>query len=229
LKLAEKSYPELSRLGFEGVWIVDAMPVGLFNCFDPSHKHPPTRRSVAEGYRAIAALTKETFGGCHAENAQDFMAGAIDAISSVTIAAEPWGDERQRAICECFISEFVPFYQIAYHGLIVYHFRPASEEGLLREIELGAMPRIEMGPEAKGDHAAWLEENLPLVKKQYDVLCDALGDLQLAHIDDHKYLAEGVSETTYSNGAKIVVNHTMHDFKAGDIVVKAKWYARLAS
>lgn len=234
IDFAKRNLPRFRKLGFRGVWLCDAMPTGLSTCFDPQHHHPPTRRSVAEGYRKIAALARKAFGACHVENSQDFMADSIDAISSTPIRTYTARKKADKAYYEYFHSKRVPFYQIVYHGLVQYHLYNIStadpaENEFLREIELGAMPRIEdINWENKGAHKAWLARWLPVMKQQYDILCKELGFLQWELIENHKEIAPRVYETTYADGTRILVNYTGKDYLyQKGTTVKAKWYLRI--
>ena len=158
------------------------------------------------------------------------MAGSIDAISCTPTRKVVAPREEDRSFYECFFGEPVPFYQIVYHGLLQYHLydiQSDTEQEFLREIEYGAMPRIATLWENKGKHLAWLEEWLPTMKKQYDVLCRELGYLQFEFMENHRAVAPGVFETTYSDGTRIVVNYLRKKHVFAGKTVPARWFARI--
>jgi len=114
-------------------------------------------------------------------------------------------------------------------SLVQHSTADPAENEFLREIELGAMPRIEEASRKNnGDHKAWLARWLPVMKQQYDVLCKELGFLQFEFIENHKEIAPWVFETTYADGTRILVNYTAQDYlyKKGT-TIKAKWYLRI--
>ena len=234
LELARRQLPKMKKLGLEGVYLCDAMPVGIYNCFDPNHAHGPFRREVAEGYRKIAALTQKVFGGCHCENYQDYMAGVTDAISCIPSrgALPPKSQPRLRAFHECFLNAFVPFYQIVYHGIIQYHMSPADvhRDEFLNEIEYGAMPRNQDGifdRPVKTAPVAMLKKTLHVMKKQYAVLCEELGHLQFEFIENHRKIAPGVLETTYSDGTRVLVNYRERTFVGEGVKIPARGYRHI--
>lgn len=227
----KKNIPRMKKLGFNGVWLCDAMPIGLYACFDKNHMHTHTKRSTAEGYRKIAALAQKSFGGCHVENAHDYMAGVCDAVSCTPVRKGGAGKKKDALFYEYFFGTPVPFYQIAYHGLVIYHLYSIENTKkddceLLREIEYGAMPRSEVPFTNPGGRSGWTAKWLPAMKEQYDVLCRELGRLQLQFIENHREIAPSVFETTYSDGTIILVNYTDRDYAHKGIVCKAHWYAQ---
>lgn len=58
--------------------------------------------------------------------------------------------------------------------------------------------------------------------KEYD---EALGHVYNLFITDHRYLADGVTETTYEDGTKVYVNYNYTDYSEGGVSVSARDYA----
>ncbi|MDD5598677.1 MAG: DUF5696 domain-containing protein [Victivallaceae bacterium] len=228
IKYAKQDLPQIKELGINGTYYIDAMPLPLMSCHDKSHQHQINRRAFGNGVRQIASLARKMFGGCSIEHAYDFMSESITDVAQVIIQMPSYLADTE--LGQHFIDSYVPFYQIAYHGLIQYHFRNLCdgqygkfEEGMLREIEYGAMPRNEITYEAHpvfGSYRKWL----PLMKKQYDVICKELGYLQLEFIEDHLQIAPDVFETVYSDGSRVVVNYGNKEYANGDYKVKAQSY-----
>ena len=61
----------------------------------------------------------------------------------------------------------------------------------------------------------------PIMKKQYKVLCEELGYLQLEFIEDHKKIAPNVFKTTYSDGTEVICDYKKKEY----IMRKKKVYA----
>ncbi|HAH87265.1 MAG TPA: hypothetical protein DCL60_07830, partial [Armatimonadetes bacterium] len=65
---------------------------------------------------------------------------------------------------------------------------------------------------------------LAFMKKQYDILCSELGQLQLEFIEDHKSLAPNVFKTIYSDGTEVIVNYGKTSFTYGNHIVNPESY-----
>ena len=232
LKFAQRDLPRMKKAGFNGVWYIDAMIQPPRICYDKHHSHSATRRAYGEGLKKIARLAGKFFGGCVIENAVDFMSDSIDSIISLRISLPPFAKETE--LGRYFIDKFVPFYQIAYHGIIRYHFgapgdTPNAKEQFLKEIEYGAMPKAEILYKKRKPRYAecYYKKWLPIIKKQYKVLCEELGYLQLEFIESHKEIASDVFETIYSDGTRVVVNYRKKEYKQNEYLVKPKWFCVL--
>ena len=232
LKFAERDLVLTRGLGLNGLCYLDAMIQPPRICYDKRHGHPATRRAYCEGAKAIARLGREIFGGCEIENAVDFISDSIDGIAQViTHKVSAIQDSN---LGRYFIDEFVPFYQIAYHGIIQYRICPleqheqvfgSTQAGLLKEIEYGAMPRTEVCYEPQDEcEFPCYRESLPLMKKQYDILCKELGHLQLEFVEDHRMLSPGAYRTLYSGGTEVIVNYGEIDYVYNGRTVKSKSY-----
>lgn len=227
LEHALRSLPIIKdRYGFAGVYLTDAMPLALVKCHEAVHGHAATRRSMAEGYRRIASSVRQMMGGCHVENAHDYMADSCDAISRIPTQVAPGGRPGHKRFYDCFLGERVPFYQIAYHGIIQYHLYPPydCDHALLNELQYGAKPRFEMHFPADRDDDVSLATWLPVIKQQYNLLCRDFGYLQYEFIDNHRLLDRNVSETTYTDQTIVIVNYGDGDYATADGVVPAKGY-----
>jgi hypothetical protein len=232
LQFAEKDLPRTKSMGLNGKYYLDGTVQPPRICYDKRHGHPATRRAYCEGVKNIARLARKTFSGCEIENAVDFMSDSIDGIAQIITYKLP--KVQNTDFGRYFIDDIVPFYQIAYHGILQYRLHcPAdhkkiygsAETGLLKEIEFGAMPRIELcyrhAPEI--GHPVYTDY-LAFMKKQYDILCSELGQLQLEFIEDHKSLAPNVFKTIYSDGTEVIVNYGKTSFTYGNHIVNPESY-----
>ncbi|MDD2485342.1 MAG: DUF5696 domain-containing protein [bacterium] len=212
LKFAQRDLPKIKELGINGFYYLDAMVQPPRICFDKKHSHAASRRAYAEGVRKIALVARNVFGSCAIENNMDFMSDVIDGVAQTQVATNQFMVDNE--FVRDYIDEHVPFYQIVYHGIIRYHLYDAGSaeygdqrEGLLREIEYGALPRVALTYRQHQEFGDSYLERLSDMSKQYETLCKELGYLQLELIENHRKIADGVFETTYSDGTGIIVDY----------------------
>ena len=67
----------------------------------------------------------------------------------------------------------------------------------------------------------WKDEALAMYQEYNEVL----GHVYNQFITDHRYLADGVTETTYEDGTKVYVNYNYTDYLADGVSVSARNYA----
>lgn len=122
---------------------------------------------------------------------------------------------------DLFMDEAVPFAQMALHGLVPYtlgwgNTRDEYRKDFLRAVEYGAAPAfLVMNAETKAmkrAYSVWqyslnYDEWEPAIKRDYDRLNEALGDVQDEFIVGNRTVAPNVKETTYAQGKRIVVNY----------------------
>ncbi len=223
MEMARREMPKVARLGLDGLYYIDAMPRVSRACHAADHGHHPGRRADGEGVIDLLRFAGEISGlpvGC--ENAMGFTIPWQDYAGHLPLNA--------KSLPAAFAGEWVPFFQIAVHGLIKYHLAdPRSGGGpeqavpqILREIEHGAMPRFEYQyQDARlddplqfhfGDWRPWL----PVLATQHRILCQELVDLQTVLIDDHQRTADGISLTTYADGTVVRVDHVRQCYALND-------------
>ena len=125
------------------------------------------------------------------------------------------------------IDGLVPFWQIVYHGIVLanpftgsLNYPIKAPHKRLKFVEFGGRPLFVwyanfvstkkdcwMGDE---DLLCATDEQLragvAAIKRGYDEY-ERLADLQFEFMDDHRMLTPTVSQTTYSNGVRVIVNH----------------------
>jgi hypothetical protein len=129
-------------------------------------------------------------------------------------------------------DETIPLYQIAVHGLVQYTGEPFnlisdSQRMYLRQIEYGAISYFILTEESSSNlvrtpanqlyssqYTYWKDE----VVKQYKTM-ENLAPLFSQFIINHEKRAEGVYQTTYEDGTKIIVNYNPGDYKDGTILI----------
>lgn len=123
------------------------------------------------------------------------------------------------------ISLEIPFRQLVMNGLIDYTTLNINESGvnedyfLLQALELGSDLKFTVTAESLDqlkytDHAEYLSRQYELVKDDikalYDEYEEAFSKINCMEIANHEALADGVFETTYANGVKVIVNYNQH-------------------
>lgn len=223
-----RDLPKIENLGLNGWYYLDAAPRALRGCYDPTHNHPLTRRAEAEGMLDQFRTVRAFFGGSSSEMPTAFVLPEVDEVSHIPCL----GLWRVDSELKHFADEVVPFFHFAIHGLVLYHIMhwPAFPRlfgsimhGILKEAEYGALPRAEvtcrpLGPQPHPDIRE-CHEHFPWVKKEYDLICQKLGYLQLEFIQDHRKVASGVFETTYSDGSRVIVNYCKGSYSAKHVQV----------
>jgi len=220
---ATRDLPRIRELGFKGVHYSDVLSIlGPRACFDPAH--PETRRQDAEAARRILVLAARLFGGSQSEGALDFAAPAMDRLLYVYMG-------HPKLITLPYVDEMVPLYPVVYHGVLLYNLSAETLNGLpgdveyLRNIEFGGSPlegfyghflldaeKNWMGlRDYRYQSAQGLREAVAGIRRVYDDFRQ-LKHLQFEFFESHRVLAEGVVETTYANGHRVVVNYREQPF-----------------
>ena len=205
-----RDMPRIKELGLRGWYYLDGTPRALRGCHDPVHGHSMTRRAEGEGIVDQYRVVKAHFGGCAVEMPTAFVLPEVDEVAHIPCL----GVWPMTSPLKELADEATPFFHIAVHGLILYHLMNWSvfprlfgsvENGILKEAELGAMPRVEVTFN-KSQFGVY-NEHLRWIKKEYDLLCRRLGRLQLEFIEGHRMLDGELSETLFSDGTCVLVNY----------------------
>ena len=135
-----------------------------------------------------------------------------------------------------YVTDSIPFIPLVLHGAIdLYssYVNYVSDDDLfrLRLIEYGIMPAFLISAEPTyklrytnsayvytSQYDLWRET----IVAMYQGVGTALAMVSGAMMTEHRYVAEGVAETTYANGVVIYVNYTAVDVVTGGVVVPAK-------
>ena len=225
---AKRDEPRVRNLGFKGLHYNDVLSiVGPKPCYDPNH--PATRRQDAEATNLILALSRKVFGGVQSEGPLDFTAPFLDRELYISIHGQ--GDQNRLKDLP-YVDTIIPLYSAVYHGTLLYtisndcvNSQPGTIE-YLRNIEYGGMPlayfyghfSLDPSKEWLGSHDLRYDSKDGLkvavagLKPVYDDL-QKLKHLQMEFIEAHRQLAEGVFETSYSNGQSVVVNYNNEPYR----------------
>ncbi len=212
-EFAKVDLERIKKLGFYGLHYIDVLSVvPLRWCFDKNH--PLNSKETLEYYERIMALSHELFGGFSSEGVFDFTSKYLDYGLYVS-----WPHEN-----DDFIDKYIPFFQIAYHGIILYNsttdtvnYTIKSCDNHLKVIEDGSRPSFYFYSKflegsnqddwlGKDDMVCDTDEQLSYsvskIKEAY-VEYKTLCNLQTEFIEKHREISKGIFETTYSNGTVV--------------------------
>lgn len=201
----------VKALGVRGVYYLDAMAAPLEEDYDLARPSP--RRAHAEGLAWAMELGREIFGACGTEMGFAHISRHSDYISNSPLRGLASSPKDAGTLRE-LVSEWVPLWQIAFHGLLVHALLDApipSTVKLLEAAETGAIPRSDFtgARPAEGQILApqWHKALLPAFKAKYDILSGHLGANAFASIERHRSCGNGVFETVFSNGNCVEVDY----------------------
>ena len=120
------------------------------------------------------------------------------------------------------LDEMVPFYQIVYSGYIPMYSRGInlsanSQRQILRAVESGVSPSFVLTESYDSEistsyteikSSVIYENNKKLIKQTVEKLDKYFRSVNGAAIAKHRIVQTGVTETVYTNGISVVVNHT---------------------
>lgn len=196
---------------------------------DFNETYGASRTEAAERQLSMFREAKETVGAVHGTNPNLYVVNTVDHIHDL------YDDYSY----DLFAERAVPFAQIALHGLKSYTSGYENQRGqfrneFLKDIEYGAAPSYLLTHTPTREltsvyglelMSTTFEDWKGQAAEEYSRYNEALGDVQDEFIVNHRELAPGVRETTYSGGKRIVVNYNDNDYRVGDIVVPAKDFA----
>lgn len=223
-KYAKKILPKVAELGFKGIHYIDVMSiVNPKKCYDKNH--PLNSKQYVEYLNKIMKLSKELIGGFSSEGPCDFASENLDFALYSHIGLFGKAPD----ICD----KTVPFWQIVYHGIILYNpitesvnYSVKDKKTKLKFIEYGGRPVAYIYSKfVENENENWmgvddltcatdeeLENAVEQIGKMYDEYKN-ICDLQYEFIENHKEICENVFEVTYSDGSKITVDYNNLNYK----------------
>lgn len=111
-------FARIRELGFAGIYYIDALMPVLFQCYDP--KHPADERQFIEGQLRVLQWMKSEYGVSATETQ------AVPALKYIDYGSNGGSGDRvyfARLLApdtKAMFERYVPFYNIAMHGLVVY-------------------------------------------------------------------------------------------------------------
>ncbi|MDD9269167.1 DUF5696 domain-containing protein [Paenibacillus sp. GCM10023248] len=221
-QMVDNDLPTYKAMGVDGL-AVGLLGQRLYN--DYNTEYGSSREEARTIQERIMKKVKDTLGGVAGEKSNVYAMPHVNYIRGMVYDNS----------YDLFSDESVPFAQIAAHGLVTYsseyvNNRQEDVNDFLRDIEYGAAPSFvfthaETKTYVNSYGLRYYNTYFPDWEKfaadQYKLYNEALGDVQDQFITGHRKLAEGVKETTYANGKKIIVNYNLTEYRSGDLVVPA--------
>ncbi|MEN6495579.1 MAG: DUF5696 domain-containing protein [Thermoguttaceae bacterium] len=216
---AKPDWPKIHALGFQGGHYSDVLTIiGPRPCYDA--RHPESRRQDAEAATEMLAHARALFGSSQSEGGLDFAAPGLDRF--LYLDCDKW----MPLLKQPHVDTCVPLYETVYHGVLLYNLSTGvintlpGETGYLRGIEYGSLPlacfyghflldesKNWMGSrDYRYDDREGLQQAVAGLRRVFDDI-ERLKHLQTEFIEGHRPLDEGVFETVYSNGQRVVVNY----------------------
>lgn len=223
-KVILQDLEQYKALGADGILFEHSIGSSLNS--DYNDRDLSSRSETLKSQLSILKKTREMLGGAAVKSADFF---ALDSANLVYQLADDYSHD-------LFVDGSVPFAQIALHGLVGYtsnyaNNREGFKNDFLRSIEYGANPSFiftyAKSKDMKGAYSAnypsmnyldWQDQAI----KEYQRFNEALGDVQGSFIVGHRTLAQGVKETTYENGKRIIVNYNLEPYTGSGFSVPAQ-------
>jgi hypothetical protein len=206
-KFAVHDIPQMAELGADGLRLDYFAGLAVP---DTNDRYPLSRESYAASWMQIADLTREQFGSVTMTGGNTYAIPYADRLDWVPLDSTHFD----------LFDETIPFYQIVAHGLVSYDGPPYNlyndgQRTFLHQIEYGAIPHFMLTKENSAllyrtfanelystQYDFWRDE----VIRQYQAM-EKLAPVVNRFIVDHGRLAEGVTQTTYEGGWRVVVNY----------------------
>ncbi len=223
LEYAKEYLPKVKELGFDGLHYIDVMTVvPLRWCYDEKHSVNP--KETLEIYSEIMDVCHGLFGGFASEGCFDFASKYLDYGLYVSWPAAD----------DVMADKVVPFWQIAYHGIMLYNSTTDTVNYPIKDVknhllvlEDGTRPSFYIYSKflEGSDNDDWLgKEDLIIdtdeqlrfsvskIKEAYEEY-KTIKHLQTEFILEHKEVEKNIFAVTYSDGTKVIVDYNTLSYK----------------
>lgn len=199
----------------------------LFSDFSKGNVSP--RIETMETYSEVYDVLSEHVGGLALYEPNSYALAATERYLDIPMYSSNY----------VFETDTVPFLQIVLKGYIPYYapfsnFYSDPEDEVLRMIDFGAYPSFLLTSQPSrllaktaskdvytSEYSIWKDD----VVEQYNVIKESLDQVKGEGIVSRQIPAKGISEVTYTNGVKIVVNYTSKPYSSPGMEVPAKGFA----
>ena len=220
-KSAKRDLPAVAALGTNGLHYTDVISiVNPTTCYAEDH---PCRTNQAVGIaQEIMAYTRELFGGFSSEGCIDFAVKHLDFGLYIS-----FGTAFGKQLFP-FYDESVPFYEMVYHGLLLYN--PLSgtinlplktKEDRLNVYLRGGKPTFYLYSKFRTngkvnwmgetdltvDTEEQLQKTVASIKAEYESY-RPFAERQFLFITNYEVLENGIEVATYEDGVRIVGNRS---------------------
>ncbi len=236
VEYAKNNLPEVSRRlpGLRGPYFVDVVSIiPMRSCSHPQHRID--HRDNSEYYKQILKLQHDTFGLSMSEGGRDWALPELDRTYMIYNLDKP---------AEEFCDEHIPFFQMVYHGIILYNncrlfinTYPGSRE-YIENLAWGGLPILyyhHIFNPTWSSAAGWsldltfespekLAKDAAIFKRMSEDVMK-LAPTQQAFMEDFIRHENGLTETVYSNGMSLYANTGNKELTAPDgEIVPARGY-----
>ena len=229
-KFAVNDFPKIAALGFKGIFYHD-----VISCLPPpvdyDKNHPLNADESAQYQNKIMALARQTFGGAQSEGPYDHVAKNMDS----SLYAGMYVVGTNRGIAKHYekplADKIVPIWQLVYNGIILnnassetINYPIKGTKSVLKVEEYDSRPTFYlysdfyaghswMGTQdLKADTPEELAQAVAAIKGGFDTL-EKRGYLQYEFMQQHDFLSENVTRSTFSDGSEIICNYSDRPFK----------------
>lgn len=233
-KYLEDNLKKLNTFGFKGFHYIDVLTVvPPKSCYNEDH--PLNAKQSAEYLNKILKRAQEEFGGIASEGGFDFASENLDFalyIAYNLLSGYP-----------VVADEIIPLWQLVYHGYILSN--PSAEtvnlpvkevDNCLKFYEYGGIPVVYFYSRFVGENGMknWMgeqdmtcatqEERVESVRRLKRMMDDyePFAKRQMAFMERHDKLKEGVYQITYSDGYRVIVNYTENSYLEGGVCVPSR-------
>ena len=234
VELAHETFPPMAELGFSGTHYIDVITATPPRyCYHPEHK--VNRKEACEYFDELFEYSRELFGTVGCEVGMEHSMRKCDYIlyTSMNNGLNRMVNEEKFDL----FSEYVPFWHIVFHGIIISNpyggtvnaVLNRNEDALLRLIELGGRPCIYYYSKFVTDGSDWMgdidfrvdtEENIKTgidAAVKTSKLYEEMNYLQYEFMEKHENIGDNCYRTVYSDGSEIIVdyNNKTYNLKRG--------------
>lgn len=213
LEMAYHAMNSLEKLGVDGIRY-STMGKLVFQDFNPNN--PLLRKETAERYKSLLTYTRDRLGLSAVSYGFVHTLPGVDTITNYPIEAST----------DFLVDETVPFYPIVLHGYVSYSAAPGNlrslpDELFLKSIEYGAIPAFVLSHDSvrdlketnkssvySGKYENWRDK----VIEEYQQF-DRLASVYHQPIIGHRKVEQGVYETKYGDGTRVIVDYNRGGFE----------------
>lgn len=224
-KLIDSLVSSIKKYGAENVSFAD---LGKLLGADYNPKKIVTREETMKLQQEKLAQLKANGNGVMVYTGNLYAVPYVDTVLDMDLVGKQYG----------IIDYAVPFYTMVLHGLVNYsgaamNLAPDKETAWLKSIETGAglyftfvdasssvLQETDYTYLYGAEYDLWKDEAVAM----YEEYNAALGGVFNQFITGHRYLADGVTETTYEDGTKVYVNYNYTDYSSDGVTVAARNY-----
>lgn len=226
LEMAKEDIEDYSDYNIKNL-ALDSTGSIMFSDYSKGNKS--TRIETRETYSQVFEVLSRHVGGLALYEPNSYALTATDRYLDIPMYSSNY----------VFETDTVPFLQIVLKGYIPYYapfsnFYSDPEDEVLRMIEFGAYPSFLLTSEPSrllaktaskevytSEYSIWKDD----VVEQYSLIKETLDQVKGEAIVSRNIPLLGVSEVTYTNGVKIIVNYTSKPYSSQGIEVPAKGFA----